>query len=717
MNEKEFAGYLIEEVLKIYISEADKTKKAIEHKLNDLRKVLERFFKHLTGENENAVITLNDLMMNYFSKAEHPEFVRETSFILKKELNNWAHDNNKSPREHDLHKAFYFAIDVIRFISGVEIDKQKYAAVFSPKTLVESENKKQHICLESTKRMVFVNAGPGTGKTHLILKKIERLLTQIDITEGSSKIIALSFTNLASDELKYRVFEEITGTELIDKAGSLHFGTIHSFCLERMIQYGKKSSDDNYNYSVMDEDDERDYKSILTEVQFKAFLKDNRLLTFGEILRVFKRQFSEDKGFQKFISECIKVILIDEAQDLSQIQYEIFYEILKFTPSVNLFIVGDQRQNIFDFNGGTLNHLDLIKDEFKEDFCSFDLEVCYRCPQSILEKVNNFVFPGMKNTPLVIDKIKPSDDVEILEFQDKVLEAQAISEIVLKSGDLNNIVILYPNTFYFENIAAEFNKLNIPFRIFGGRKHLPRYLKLVKDLIILIADLDRTLSWIRFLRYFDPGLKNLSLTEGESLKEVLVMHCKASYNPEVSSLMVKIIESLFVVDKPDLFGKFIYIKLAKLMHIFDVDKIMGEKELEEMWKLIKLLLNENNMSEPHKITFRMSANHPEFKDFYRSEINLSCAAPENLDYITISTIHSAKGKEWDLVIIPGMTGNLFPGYKSDFNSELKKFYVACTRAQKKLIMTWPKSYEVRTATGKNYFFENQHRSPLLKYFE
>jgi DNA helicase-2/ATP-dependent DNA helicase PcrA len=116
----------------------------------------------------------------------------------------------------------------------------------------------------------------------------------------------------------------------------------------------------------------------------------------------------------------------------------------------------------------------------------------------------------------------------------------------------------------------------------------------------------------------------------------------------------------------------------------------------------------------NEISVSLSPNNEDFTMFYRktADFTFEKEIKEN-DYVTLSTIHSAKGKEWDYVIIPGLSQDTFPRYNTDdLNAELKKFYVACTRTLRKLYFTRPVSITVSNNRGTWTF--NKGRSIFIR---
>jgi len=156
-----------------------------------------------------------------------------------------------------------------------------------------------------------------------------------------------------------------------------------------------------------------------------------------------------------------------------------------------------------------------------------------------------------------------------------------------------------------------------------------------------------------------------------------------------------------------------FIEFNKTQEIFHT-------EVENLFNDLLKWIQNNQIETIEKVGLYLtpSSEDKEASGFFNRSLNIRYKEKVPAEFVTLSTIHSAKGKEWEVVIIPGMTQDIFPSYKAlingTANSELKKFYVACTRTLDHLYFLRPRSYTVRTKKGTDYLFTGKPISVFLQ---
>jgi len=152
--------------------------------------------------------------------------------------------------------------------------------------------------------------------------------------------------------------------------------------------------------------------------------------------------------------------------------------------------------------------------------------------------------------------------------------------------------------------------------------------------------------------------------------------------------------------------------VANFIDFANKDKIFDEKVLALFYSFKHIIENDLTLDDYDKLKLAFTPTHPTFTQFYSrsDEIVMSEYFEEGKEYVTVSTVHSAKGLEWDNVIIPGMCQESFPRWFKDseareknFPDEVKKFYVACTRSKQNLYFTRPKRMEVYSKKYNRYY--------------
>jgi ATP-dependent exoDNAse (exonuclease V) beta subunit len=121
-----------------------------------------------------------------------------------------------------------------------------------------------------------------------------------------------------------------------------------------------KNNKEVFDYTIINDEEFKDIQKEFKneELLIDKYLNEYNLLTFDKIIEKFIQIIKEDKNFQLFITNYLNEVIVDEAQDLDEKQYEILELLKKYNKDLKLFFVGDQRQNIYDFRGGSLNHIE-----------------------------------------------------------------------------------------------------------------------------------------------------------------------------------------------------------------------------------------------------------------------------------------------------------------------------------------------------------------------
>lgn len=674
-----------------------------ENKANNLRKLYEKLYKNLLGyKADEKQYTLHD-MINDYAKKENKFNSQYICHSLRKDLNEWSHDNPNSLSNQKLEEYFIRFRNIVEFLTGISYEEIK---VFNKNFELSNFNlnDKQKEAVLSLKKITLVNAGPGTGKTHLI---VARVLNEIS-NKNDKKIFALSFTNKASEELGNKINDKIFSTNLVKFRKNIFTGTIHSFVLGVIQEYFKINNRE-FDYIIIDD---LELKEIKEEFEnndgiINQYLKDNKILTFDSIIELFLKTIKNNQNFQDFISNYLNEVIIDEAQDLDKLQYEILFLLNQYIKDLRLFFVGDQRQNIYAFKGGSLNNiLDFFKNE--KDFAYVELEYSYRCPQNTLSFVNQFEFFDSKNIPLKNASNNNGNILTVKEFNNMEDEGNWIVKLIKsKNISLSNIAIIYSNTFYFKNILESLNAFEIPFKVMGGQYFLDKNIKLIRYILSLIYTNNKFA-----LKRIQQLIIKTELN-GESLDEILIplldMNFEKKDNYKVLSNILKFIK--FNQDK----NKSILEILTEIEALIKKEEISEFISIDKLSELIVVIENDLILDEYEKLKLSFSAMHPELGKFYlrSDEIVLSEYYENGKDFVSVTTVHSAKGLEWDIVIIPGMSQDSFPRYfkteeerENEMPNELKKFYVSCTRTKEELYFTRSKSNNWGYKKEKSIFLNN-----------
>lgn len=559
--------------------------------------------------------------------------------------------------------------------------------------------------------IVYVEAGPGTGKTHMLTSKLVEYARC-----GKQKIVALSYTNTAARQLGERFAKAAP-------AGDFSFfnGTIHSFCYRMLKAYNIESAR-LYDYVILDEEELRELAEDILEshsgkVQLQQILSclrsDRRdipeelfkevsgikeaykVISMQDILANFAKALDEDEGFRRWISGQVTVIAIDEAQDLTELYYSIIDRLIAAIPGLRVFLVGDPRQNIFEFNGGSYRNLR----EFLSRHSSHatkHLTITYRCPQSIADYVNGFRFSDCDNRQLK-SMCSSAGRLTVRRARTESHEAELVLTEVLKCERFNKCAVLSNNLRYMDKFIDRLCELEIPYKVYGGRKIVKRHIRFLNH-ILRIIDSDNAYSIYKVAQY-----AGIDITEGGRRKR------SRFYASDLGALLLDIRQKTEGMP----FSALLEEVLSRVM-----EDPSDDASVRDDYELLRELSAEYGMTADYLLAF--ATDKDRFAPFFSCDYR-ECPVDTSGEFLTISTIHSAKGLEWDNVFIMGLCEGNFPNdyfcaglsgpeREAFFNGEWKKMYVASTRARQNLMLTYPASI-----MRKGYTFQKEPSRFIIDY--
>ena len=573
-------------------------------------------------------------------------------------------------------------------------------------------NPQQRDAVNCKSRIIYVNAGPGTGKTHLLTSK---LVEYIQASNTPQKIVALSYTNTAANHIGEK-FKEKADKAGIAKEYTFYYGTLHSFCYSLLRAYNKGLEDEQTDTILDDEElfdlaeeiciqSNKKYPTKIIESALKSRLnadddlaqlvaeykKKYRVISTHDILSDFISKLVEDVQFQHWIKEHITAIAVDEAQDLSEENYIILDKLLTLMPKVKLFLVGDPRQNIFEFNGGSYRNLEGFLSQHQQYSTKY-LTLTYRCGQAIVDYVNGFSFTDCDNTQLQ-SRCKDAGHITIKRCSSEETEAIAVCE-ELRNLDLNDTAVLCNNLKYMNSLMVKLQAFKIPYKVLGGRRILKQHVKLLKH-VLRIIESENEYS----IRKVGEAAKlqiNQQQTPRKTAKEQF-------YESAIGMKILAIREDYFRLEQTT------HQVLQNVIEQVMSRQPEGSSIDDDYKKILDLSYHYESLSD---FLLSFATDKESFAEFFQKDY-VECTVPVDDTYLTISTIHSAKGLEWKNVFIMGLSEGNFPnGYFCQgkpkevqdeyYNGELKKMYVAATRAKEQLFLTYATSL-----TRKGYTFSKR----------
>ena len=527
-------------------------------------------------------------------------------------------------------------------------------------------NEQQLEAVRCRDKITFVNAGPGSGKTFLLVSKIiDHLLT----ADTPQKVVALSYTNTAARQIGERFHKMME----LPVACDFFNGTIHSFCF-RMMKAFCESCGRRFEYTILDDEElgelARDIQRQPGDLTLQQYKKRLRLISVEDILALFLGMLDEE-DFCRYMAGQVTFMAIDEAQDLRSDNYEILDRLLGIIPGLTLFLVGDPRQNIFEFNGGSYKNLDTFLSRHPNQVR--DLTVTYRCGKAVVDYVNTFRFSDCENHPLQ-SRREEDGALAVRKCPDELSEAKEVIDSVKKKGSLTDCAVLSNNLKYLDPFIGELKREKIPYKVFGGRRSVKRHIRFLNH-ILRILDNENPYSIIKIAQYagidiMRDGRKSKSRFFESDLGQLIRSIRDDCAALGFSGLMACVLDRIMrdPRDSEDISR--------------DYDEILG---LSRQYQTISDYL------------MAFVSDKEAFAAFYRKDY-ADCEIPSDGDFLTVSTIHSAKGLEWDNVFVMGLCEGNFPNpyfckdkteaeQREFYNNELKKMYVAATRAKQSLTLT------------------------------
>lgn len=587
---------------------------------------------------------------------------------------------------------------------------------------------------------MLVLAGAGSGKTKVLTSRIANL-----IENGVSpyNILAITFTNKAAKEMKDRVFRLIGGS-----ANDIQISTFHSL--------GLKILKENYsllgyerNFTIIDSDDvltiikkiikdlnlSKDYYNpreirnkissaknemmgvdAFSKVEFdhnvvelyKRYLnklKKGNSVDFDDLLILPIKLFKNYPNILEEYQDKYKYILIDEYQDTNEAQY-VLSKLLS-SKYRNIFVVGDNDQAIYAFRGANYKNILNFEKDYPETKTIL-LEENYRSTKTILNAANSVI----KNNRERKDKNLWSNNDDGSKIKYRVVSNEKeeasfvgteIKELISRGIKEEDIAVLYRTNAQSRVVEEEMLKKNIKYRVVGSFYFYNR--KEIKDLLCYLRLINNHKDDISLLRVINTpkrgiGEKTLDNLTDAASENNLSIYDAISGGKELE--FKKLIEELTKDSEA--------LSLTEL-----IDNILDKSGIKKELTSSKLLEDEirlENLNEFKSITksYEEEYGSATLSDFL-DEISLVSDMTEHQDgsnRVSLMTVHSVKGLEFDYVFIVGMEEGIFPHYNaindgsnSAIEEERRLCYVAITRAKKELCITSAESRMLFGNTNRN----------------
>ena len=618
-------------------------------------------------------------------------------------------------------------------------------------------NPEQEKAVKHFEGPIMVFAGAGSGKTRVLTKRIASLVIDHGIRPDS--ILAVTFTNKATEEMRHRI------RGLLGQGGErVWIGTFHSTALRILRRHGGKIGYQP-NFNVYDDDDSlKVIKSILNELKIdekknhprvyariidsaknqgidaeeyltrnppkndrlraaevyemyqRALLRSNSM-DFGDLLLNVVRLMKEHPSVRDAYESGIEFVLVDEFQDTNPVQYE-FLKLISFRRR-NIFVVGDDDQSIYGFRGASIKNIELFKKDYSESVI-VKLEQNYRSTGNILATANSVIKVNVGRTPKklwtsgeagapVITYVAWDEDDEARFIVDEIKKQE-------RTGTkLSEIAILYRTNAQSRAVEEALLDAGMPYRIYGGLKFYDR--REIKDMIAYLRLIINPSDDQAFLRIINVPTRGMgpkavelisqsAASQGVSLFEAAKREVEKGAGKSVSEF-IRLIEGLEQKINSLTLSAFIDAVInettygPKLKALGDEESLSRLENLQELKAIGASMEFQGDNREIladflDRVSLSSSQELPveERKDAVKREQN---------NFVSLMTLHLAKGLEFPVVFLVGLEEGLLPHARSidegSVDEERRLCYVGITRAMKQLFISRAKVRGMFSAGG------------------
>jgi DNA helicase-2/ATP-dependent DNA helicase PcrA len=609
----------------------------------------------------------------------------------------------------------------------------------------------QQKAVETTSGPVLVLSGPGSGKTRVITHRIAHLIKNVGVEPNN--ILAVTFTNKASNEMKERIKNLLSSSAIPP-----WMGTFHSVC-SRILRLNGNLLGLSPHFVIYDENDQlslikevmndlginpKNFNpgSILNSISsaknelidpvayqnrfaygffqetvakvylaYQENLRKNQALDFDDLLMETVRLFQEQTKILDKYQEQFQYILVDEYQDTNHAQY-LFTKLLA-SKKGNLCVVGDASQAIYGWRGA--NYKNILN--FERDFPQaqiFNLEQNYRSTKKILSAATSVISRNKTHPVLKIwTENDEGNSPVVYEAKNEIEEAEFIIRMIKgmikgpsSSYSLGSFAILYRTNAQSRVLEEALLHDGLPYVLVGGTRFYER--KEIKDILAYLRFIANPKDLVGFKRIVNvpprgigpAALKEFALNEGKESKVSSFLNLMESFR--VKGAQLKTLELIDLVVS----------QIGYLTHLDDGTpegqvRIENVKELRSVAAKFPKL--DDFLENVALVEQEYLPNHPKSKD-------------QDKEVVTLMTMHAAKGLEFPIVFMVGMEEGLFPHSRSlmdptELEEERRLCYVGITRAKEQIYLTYTQErlyFGARTAGVVSRFLTDIPQDLIVK---
>jgi DNA helicase-2/ATP-dependent DNA helicase PcrA len=598
-------------------------------------------------------------------------------------------------------------------------------------------NPQQLEAVQAAEGPVLILAGAGSGKTRVITYRVAHLIENLGVR--AEQILAVTFTNKAADQMKFRVKNLLRAP----RTGDPLISTFHSLCV-RILRREIEALQYTRDFTIYDESDQlqvvkaamkdlrvderlvtpktiqsrishaknhgKTAQSILEESwepsweytanvfnEYEKRMRKSNALDFDDLLIKTVDLFDKFPQAAEKYSTRFPYIMVDEYQDTNRQQYHLARHLTRVHD--NICVVGDEDQSIYSWRGADIQNIL----SFEKDFPRvriIKLEQNYRSTKTILAAAGAVVANNEMRKGKTLWTQNPSGDlISYMEASDAEEEAMYVAERILyhqKADPSGHVAVLYRTNFLSRIVEEKLRRYNMKYRIVGGFSFYER--AEIKDMISYLTVALNPHDSVNLLRVINSPARGIGKTTTDALEELAVQHGTSVWDaiemtirePRLPMRTVRALETFyrmvaeFVQGAEELSTAALLEKIIKSTKYLEMLQEEGTEESESRIENIRELLTA--AEESHERGERL-------RDFLDHAALISDQdAYDERSPISLMTLHTAKGLEFPIVFIMGLEEGLFPHSRSSMEAaqleeERRLFYVGMTRAENKLYLT------------------------------
>jgi DNA helicase II / ATP-dependent DNA helicase PcrA len=629
----------------------------------------------------------------------------------------------------------------------------------SEQELAASLNPEQAAAATHGDGPLLIVAGAGTGKTRTLVYRVAHL---IESGTKAERILLLTFTRRAAQEMISRV-ERLVGSE----SRAVHGGTFHGTAHRLLRRFGPAAGLAS-DFTIMDQGDAEDLmqlsraqlklgekgrrfpkketlqyiysRHVNTEIPIERLLRDElrqflddqqdiervfadytqrkaerNLVDYDDLLLFWALLLENSPDLAARVAGAYDHILVDEYQDTNVLQARVLRGMCRMHR--NITVVGDDAQSIYSFRGASFRNILEFPEQFDGTHIVM-LEQNYRSTPPILESTNTIISRASERfTKTLWTKRSGGEKPWLVTCRDEPQQTRFVCDRILELYEggtpLSQIAVLFRAGYMSADLEIELARRKIPFDKWGGLRFLEA--AHVKDVLAFLRILENPrdeVSWYRVLLLL-PGIGDVTARAAIDSMAQMAWESQAfrRFTPpararEAHSALVELLDQLRTNPLADAAG--VGAEIARVRMLYD-------NVLRERYDRVEPRIADLDQLQT------IAAGYPSRSAFLsaialeppQNTQDLAGGSQEEEDVLVLSTVHSAKGKEWDAVFVIWAVDGWFPSSRSiddedALEEERRLMYVATTRARNHLAVTYPLSVYA-TRRGSDYSMDQLSR--------